>query len=180
MVRSQEIRGNSAVVRQSEVRARPVVVTPQIRLQAPAYLITALLVLVALYAVLGNVMGWAKSKVDDMRYGATRTYHVTAVVGHEDSAATPTHLTALNLNRQVLVIEFPGGDPAKMRTITGPYLFGADEDKTPVLLRLEDVNRDNTPDLIVNIKNEEIIYTNRDGQFQPITADERANLAVAP
>ena len=83
----------------------------------------------------------------------------------------------MNLNRQVVVIEIPGGDPSKTRTLTGPYLFGADEDKTPVLLRLDDLNRDGAKDLIVNVKNEEIVYLNKDGEFKPITPEERQQLA---
>jgi hypothetical protein len=74
------------------------------------------------------------------------------------------------------VIEIPGGDPAKTRTLTGPYLFGADEDKTPVLLRLEDLNRDGAKDLIVSVKNEEIVYLNNDAEFKPITPEERTRL----
>ena len=176
MVRSQEIRPTQVAPRQPDARTRPVVIVPRFRLQTPAYVIGGLLALIAIYAIVGNLMGWVRGKVDDMRYGTTRTYHLTAALGHDDSAATPTHLTALNLNRQVVVVEFPGGDPAKVRTLTGPYLFGADEDKTPVLMRLEDVNGDKALDLIVTIKNEAIIYINRDGQFQPLSAEDRAKL----
>ena len=82
----------------------------------------------------------------------------------------------MNLNRQVLIIEIPGGDASKTRTLTGPYLFGAGEDKTAVLLRFDDINRDGSKDLIVNVKNEEIVYLNKDAQFQPITAEERIKL----
>jgi hypothetical protein len=85
----------------------------------------------------------------------------------------------MNLNRQVLVIEIPGGDPSQLRTITGPYLFGAGEDKTPVQLRFDDLNRDGSQDLIVAVKNEEIVYLNKDGQFQPITPEERSKLTQA-
>ena len=44
------------------------------------------------------------------------------------------------------------------------------------LLRFDDLNRDGSKDLIVNVKNEEIVYLNKDGQFQPITAEERVKL----
>jgi hypothetical protein len=75
-----------------------------------------------------------------------------------------------------MIIEIPGGDASKTRTLTGPYLFGAGEDKTPVLLRFDDLNRDGSKDLIVNVKNEEIVYLNKEGQFQPITPEERTKL----
>jgi hypothetical protein len=156
--------------------SRTVIAVPPISLHTIAYVVTALLALIAIYAIMGNVLGWARGHVDDFRYGATRTYQVDQVVGHEDGAGTPTHFIAMNLNRQVVVLEIPGGDASKLRTLTGPYLFGAGEDKTPVLLRFDDLNRDGSTDLIVNVKNEEIVYLNKDGQFQPITPEERVEL----
>src|SRR5205085_7367435 len=101
------------------------------------------------------------------------------IVGHNDGAGTPTHFIAMNLNRQVVVLEIPGGDASKIRTITGPYLFGAGEDKTPVVLRFDDLNRDGSQDLIVNVKNEEIAYLNKNGEFQNITPEERVQLNQA-
>jgi len=157
-------------------QSRPTIAVPSISLHTVAYVVTALLALLAIYAIMGNVVGWARGRLDDVRYGSTRTYQVDQVVGHDDGAGTPTHFIAMNLNRQVVVIEIPGGDPSKMRTLTGPYLFGAGEDKTPVLLRFDDLNRDGSRDLVVNVKNEEIVYLNKDGQFQPITPEERARL----
>ena len=109
-------------------------------------------------------------------YSDRHAFHLDAVVGHNDGSGTPTHLVAMNLNRQVIILEMPGGDAAKIRTLTGPYLFGANEDKTPVLLRLEDLNRDGAQDLVVSIKNEEIVYVNRDAQFQLMTGEERQKL----
>jgi hypothetical protein len=82
----------------------------------------------------------------------------------------------MNLNRQVVVLQIPGGDTSQTRTITGPYLVGAGEDKTPVLLSFEDVNRDGTRDMVVNVKNEAIVFLNRDGQFQEMSPEERAQL----
>lgn len=173
-VRSQEMRNNTA--RPGGTQPRTVISVPSLSLHTIAYIMTALLALLAIYAIMGNVMGWARSRLDDYRYGATRTYQIDEVVGHDDGAGTPTHFIAMNLNRQVTVIEIPGGDPSKLRTLTGPYLFGAGEDKTPVLLRFDDLNRDGSKDLIVNVKNEEIVYLNKDGQFQPITPEDRVKL----
>jgi len=45
-----------------------------------------------------------------------------------------------------------------------------------VLLRFDDINRDGSKDLIVNVKNEEIVCLDKDAQFQPITAEERVKL----
>jgi hypothetical protein len=172
-VRSTEMRNTTA---RSGSQSRSVVSVPPVSLHTLAYIVTGLLALLAVYAIMGNVVGWARSRIDDVRYGATRTYQVDEVVGHDDGAGTPTHFIAMNLNRQVVVVEIPGGDASKIRTLTGPYLFGAGEDKTPVLLRFDDLNRDGSKDLIVNVKNEEIVYLNKEGQFQPITPEERVQL----
>lgn len=173
-VRTQEMRSNNTHT--GAPASKAAITVPPISLHTFAYIITALLALLAVYVIMGNVMGWGRSKIDDLRYGATRTYQVDEVVGHDDGAGTPTHFIAMNLNRQVVVIEIPGGDPSKIRTLTGPYLFGADEDQTPVVLRFADLNRDGSKDLIVNVKNEEIVYLNRDAQFLPITPEERMQL----
>jgi hypothetical protein len=166
----------NTTARAGSTQPRVQIAMPSISLHSVAYIVTALLALLAIYAIMGNVMGWGQSRIDDLRYGATRTFQVDEVVGHDDGAGTPTHFIALNLNRQVMIIEIPGGDASKTRTLTGPYLFGAGEDKTPVLLRFDDLNRDGSKDLIVNVKNEEIVYLNKEGQFQPITPEERTKL----
>ena len=173
-VRSQEMRNTTA--RAGTPQPRAAITVPPISFHSLAYIVTALLALLAIYAIMGNVMGWGRSRLDDFRYGATRTFQADEIVGHNDGAGTPTHFIAMNLNRQVVVLEIPGGDPSKIRTITGPYLFGAGEDKTPVLLRFDDLNRDGSKDLIVNVKNEEIVYLNKSGEFQTITPEERVQL----
>lgn len=173
-VRSQEMRNPTA--RAGAIPTRPPIAVPPITLHSLAYIVTGLLALLAVYAIMGGVMAWGTSRINDLRYGATRTFHLEAVVGHGDGSGTPTHFVAMNLNRQVVIIEIPGGDASKTRTFTGPYLFGADEDKTPVLLRLDDLNRDGSQDLIVSVKNEEIVYLNRGDAFQPISPEERMKL----
>lgn len=173
-VRSQEMRNNP--VRSHSGGARPSVTIPVISLHTVVYVITTLLALLAIYAIIGHVVTWGREQIDDMRYGTPRTFHVDEVVGHGDGAGIPSHFIAMNLNRQVVVLEIPGGDASQTRTLTGPYLFGAGEDKTPVLLSFEDINKDGTRDMIVNVKNEALVYLNRDGQFQPLSSEERARI----
>jgi hypothetical protein len=172
-VRSQEMR---TPVRAGSSQSRPFVTAPSLNFHSVAYVVTGLLALLAIYAIMGNVVTWGREQVDNVVYGTPRTYHTDMVVGQDDAAGTPSHFIAMNLNRQVVIYQIPGGDASKTRVITGPYLFGAGEDKTPVLLQFEDVNGDQLTDMIVNIKNEAIVFVNRDGQFQPITAEERSRL----
>jgi hypothetical protein len=173
-VQSQDLR--SPVRNTSKPAARPLVAIPSTSLHTVVYGITIMLVLLVIYAIMGSVVSWSREKIDDLRYGTTRTFHTEAVVGHGDSDATPSRFIAVNMNRQVLVVEIPAGDTSQIRTITGPYLVGAGEDKTPVLLSFEDVNKDGTRDMIVNVKNEAIVFVNRDGQFVQMSNEERAQL----
>lgn len=158
---------------------RPHVSIPRGSVGAIAYIVTGILALLALYVLLSSVVGWGQVLVDDMRYGRPRTFHLTANVGRPEEAAAPTHLIAMNLDRQVVIVEIPGGDASRTRTLPGPYLFGAGEDLTPVTMRLADMNGDGTGDLIVRVKNEEMVYINRDGAFNLITAEERQQLIQA-
>ncbi len=130
-----------------------------------------LVVLVAILIV--QIVNRVQRQIDDVRYGQPRMMVLTAVVGHADSLENPTYLLALNLNRQVAVLEIPAGNIDQARFVKGPYLVGADEDQTPVTLRLEQVNGDDVPDLIVSIKREEILYINDGGSFRVATAEER-------
>lgn len=61
--------------------------------------------------------------------------------GHGEKTGQPTYLMAMNLNRQVLVIELPGDDLTRARMIARPYLFRADEVLTPVLMGLRRYGR---------------------------------------
>ncbi len=141
-----------------------------------AYLVTGILALLAVYVVLSSVISYVRTVRDDLAYGRPRTFHLTANVGRPEEANAPTHLIAMNLDRQVVIVEIAGSDPNKVRTLPGPYLFGAGEDLTPVTMRLDDVNGDAAPDLIVQIKNEEMVYLNRGSEFGLITAEERQQL----
>jgi hypothetical protein len=138
------------------------------------YLITVFLCVVAVVLAANSLITWGRVKMDDIRYGRPRTMHLSGVVGHEDAIGSPTQFVAMNMNRRVVVFEIPGGDASKTRTLTGPYLFGADEDLTPVRLQLALVNTDTNKDLVVSVKDEQIIYINENGSFRLINDAERA------
>jgi hypothetical protein len=137
-------------------------------------MLTVLLCIVVLALAANSLIMWGQTRLDDLRYGRPRTMHLSGFVGHDDANGSPTQFVAMNLNRRVVVFEIPGGDVSKTRTLTGPYLFGANEDLTPVKLRLAYVNNDREQDLIVSAKNEEIIYINENGNFRLINDGERA------
>lgn len=142
------------------------------------YLQLGLIILVS-FVILQLLLGRGQTWFDDLRYGRPRTMQVSAYVGHNERPGQPTHFVAMNLNRRVVVIELPGGDSTKARTLQGPYLFGANEDLTPVLLRVQDINNDTKGDLVIAVKNEEIIYINSDDSFRLINDEERQQLLEA-
>ena len=84
------------------------------------YLLTLLLCGIALALVANGVLSWGRIRLDDLRYGRPRTMQLSAVVGHNDGSGTPTQLIAMNLNRRIVVLEIPGGDVTKTRTLSGP------------------------------------------------------------
>jgi hypothetical protein len=142
-----------------------------------AYLITGVLAMLAIYVLVGAAVSWVQIRIDDVRYGRPRTTHIEGLVGHgAESSAQPTRLIGMNIDRQVVVLELPAGDPAQVRSLAGPYLFGANEDLTPVLLSLRDMDRDGLDDLIIDVRNEQIVYLNRDGSFRLPTPDEQQKL----
>ncbi|HWQ13478.1 MAG TPA: hypothetical protein VNL77_11795 [Roseiflexaceae bacterium] len=147
------------------------------QLRTVTYGATLLLVVLAIYALVGAAQSRVNVLLDDYRYGRPRTHHVAAFVGHSEQSGQPTHLTAINLNRQVVILELPGGDPRAVRAISGPYLFGAEEHLTPVTLAVRDMDGDGQGDLLLSIRREQIVYLNRDGAFRLPTAEEQAHLA---
>jgi hypothetical protein len=122
------------------------------------------------------LVSWWQVSQDDLHYGRPRTFQCDAVVGHNDAATRPSHFIALNLNRQVEIIEFPGGDVSKAKLYLGPPLIGPGQDLAVVTLSFRDVNGDGKPDMIVTIQGSEVIFLNDAGQFRPLKAGEHVHL----
>ncbi len=121
------------------------------------------------------VVIWWQNYQDDVKYGHPRTYQTDARVGHND-AHTPSHFLALNLNRQVEVIEFPGGDVTKAKVYIGPTLLGQESDLDIVTVSFKDVNGDGKPDMILDVANAKYVYINDNGMFRPLHADEHVTM----
>lgn len=133
----------------------------------------ALTALVA-YVLLSAAVQWVQVKMDDMQYGRPRTMQIDAYVGHNEADGVPSHFLAMNLNRRVTIFEMQGGDPAKVSTIIGPYLFGQGEELAPVQISAQDLNDDNKADLVVSVKDEQLLYLNDGATFKLATPEERA------
>ena len=131
------------------------------------YLGAGMIVMFGLWVMLSILSAWGKTQLDDWHYGRPRTFQIDAVVGHGDSPGNPSHFTAINLNRHVVVIELPGGDTGKARIYNVTTLFGDGQDLTPVTLTFTDVKGDGKPDMVIHIQDQRIIFHNDGTQFKP-------------
>ena len=127
-----------------------------------------LFVMIAGWLLFGTLSSWWNTTWDDIHYGRPRTYQEDEVVGHNgDAKDHPSHFVAFNLNRRVVVIEFPAGDASKAVQYLGPTLFGNGQELTPVTLSFEDRNGDGKPDLNIHVGDTIIVFVNDGTKFVP-------------
>ena len=125
----------------------------------------AMFIMILGWIAFNALSNWWQITQDDWHYGRPRTYQVDMVVGHNDSAANPTHFIAENQNRHIIIIEIPGGDTSKAKIYSGPSLIGPGQDLTPITLTFKDVNGDGKLDMIVNVQDAHFVFLNQNGQF---------------
>jgi hypothetical protein len=149
--------------------------SPALRISLPSLigLIALLCAMGATYLLVGAVVSVGQRWFDDLHYGLPRTTHLSGFVGHEESNGQPSHFIGLNLDRQIIVLQMPGGKSENVRVLPGPYLFGAGQEFTPVDLALRDMDDDSNVDLLITARNEQIVYLNREGTFRLPTSQEQ-------
>jgi hypothetical protein len=143
------------------------VVRRRIRVHWAVFVGVAMFVMILGWFMISALGSWWQVTQDDWQYGRPRTYQTNAVVGHSDSPTNPSHFIAMNLNRHIVVIEMPGGDPSKARIFNGPTLIGPGQDLVPVTLTFKDVNGDGKIDMIVNVQDSHFVFLNKNGTFVP-------------
>jgi hypothetical protein len=126
-----------------------------------------MLVMLLAWSGLQTLGAWWSLHQDDATYGRPRTAQYDVVVGHDDSASSPTHFLALNLDATVVVIELPGGDSSKARIYRGPQLFGPGANLFSVTLSFPDPTGDGKPNMEVHVQEQTLVYLNQNGQFVP-------------
>jgi hypothetical protein len=112
------------------------------------------------YSILSVGLDWAHVKWDDIQYGYPRTSQTDGYIGYEEASGLPTHFIVVNAHRQVLILMIPGTDPAHVRVIPGPYLFGPGQEFSPALLQITDLNHDGYPDLVLHVAGQTLTYLN--------------------
>jgi hypothetical protein len=135
------------------------------------------LALLALALVVQHGAEHAQRTVDTLRYGYPRSVSMLGYVGHGDERYLPTMMETLNLNGQIHILIFPGGDVQQLQVLEGPYVVGKDGAYVVAHPSLRDITGDGHVDLLVTIRDEVIVYVNDDGKFRPVTMEERAKLA---
>ena len=140
-----------------------------------------MIILVIVWVLGSAVLAWGTQRYNDLRYGTPRTYQTDAVVGHDDSAKNPSHFIAMNLNRQAVVIEFMGGDPAKAVTYLAPvFIAGNDGELAPITLEFRDVTGDGKLDMLVHIhlsgQDQISVFVNAGNKFRPSSGTDRIRL----
>lgn len=149
------------------------------RLLALARLATWTLAFIAIGLLFSTLLDVGQRAYDDLRYGAPRRVLLSGYVGHGDERRMPTQIITLNLDGQVSTLVLPGGDVDALQVLMGPYVVGDDGAAAVALPELQDVNGDGHVDLLVTVRNETVVYVNRNGQFALITPTERQVLQEA-
>jgi hypothetical protein len=129
------------------------------------YVGMGMLVALALWVLAGNVLTWGTNEYNTIIYGYPRTFQTDQVVGHNDSVTNPSHFVALNLHGQIIVVEFPGGNPSKAIDYAGPDLIGPGEDQLPVTLSFSDLNHDGKMDMIIHVTDKVFVFYNNGTSF---------------
>lgn len=146
---------------------------PAPQLHPLSYLGLGMIAMLVLWMLVSTLFAWVSTTADDIRYGRPRTFQTDAWVGHNEQTGIPSHFIAINLNRRIEIIEIAGGDAGHTRIYTGPQLYGADADLTPVTLQFVDVNNDHKADMIICFQNSQVVFINDRGGFRPLLPTER-------
>jgi hypothetical protein len=124
------------------------------------YVGLGMLAALALWALGAAALNWGTNEYNTIVYGYPRTFQTNAVVGHNDSAANPSHFIAVNLHGQIIIFELPAGDPSKSTDYIGPDLVGPQDDLLPVTLSFQDMNHDGAADMVVHVSDKDFVFCN--------------------
>ena|SRR5450755_2973526 len=134
-------------------------------LHGTVYIGLTLLCMLVGFVVFSALSVWWQHTDDYLHYGMPRTFQMDAVVGHQDSAAHPSHFLVLNLDGHLSVIEMQGGDLSKMVVYAGPIIYGQGADLVAVTLSVAH-DQNGQPELVLHYQNNEVIlYNGKDGKF---------------
>jgi hypothetical protein len=159
---ARRYRGSTMTTEQQRV---PVARYQRRLLHGTVYIGLTLLCMLVGFVLFSALSVWWQHTDDYLRYGMPRTFQMDAVVGHQDSAAHPSHFLALNLDGHLSVIEMQGGDLGKTVIYAGPVIYGQGADLVAETLSVAHDQR-GQPELVLHYQNNEVIlYNGKDGKF---------------
>jgi hypothetical protein len=126
-----------------------------------------LLLMVVGWVTLSAMGTWWTDWRNYTDYGYPRMWQTDAIVGHNDSPQHPSHFIFMNLNGRAIVVEFPGGDPAKAIDYVGATLFGTNPSYTPVTGKFYDANGDGKVDMEIDYGGDSQVWLNNGSKFVP-------------
>jgi hypothetical protein len=93
-------------------------------------------------------------------------YSTDQAVGIDDSQSHPSHFIFENLDGQVLIIFFPGGDATHAKIYIGPQIFGQDATSLSVTGEFK-ADSSGRLDMIVHVgSSQQILYINTGTDFK--------------
>ncbi|HSW88156.1 MAG TPA: hypothetical protein VLG12_03260 [Candidatus Saccharimonadales bacterium] len=137
------------------------------------------MVIFLLLIVVGNlVMPWIQTTWDDFHYGRPRTTQYNVVVGHNDDPPNnyPSHFVAINLNRQIIIIEYPGGKAKDAKSYQGPLMLGPGQDLATPFLSFADLDGDHRIDMTVKVQEGRAFFINQGDSFRPLRTGEKISV----
>lgn len=141
-----------------------------------------MIVMLVVWVLGSSLLAWINYEHDNIVYGTPRTYQTDAVVGHGgDSQSNPSHFIAVNLNRQIIIVEFMAGNPSKSIDYVVPYnILGQGGNLTPVTLRFCDATGDGKLDMIVDIhlspQDQTFVFVNDGSKFRAPTSKDTIHM----
>lgn len=141
-----------------------------------------MIVMLVVWVLGSSLLAWINYEHDNIVYGTPRTYQTDAVVGHGgDSQTNPSHFIAVNLNRQIIIVEFMAGNPSKSIDYVVPYnILGQGGNLTPVTLKFCDATGNGKLDMIVDIhlspQDQTFVFVNDGSKFRAPTSKDNIHL----
>jgi hypothetical protein len=150
------------------------------RYVSPWWFISAgFLVTLLLWVGATQLIAWGTNQYNAIVYGTPRTFQIDAVVGQGDSAQHPSHFESINLHGLITILEFPAGDPSRLRELTALSVPGPNADQSVAFLRFINLDHTGHPDLVITIDGAESVLINDGKTFRQPTPTEQQQMLQA-
>lgn len=144
----------------------PAIVLKQQSRHWSIYVCTGMIVTFFLIVLSNALWTIAINQWNTIHYGMPRTFHIDAVVGHQDSPAHPSHFLAMNNHGRIEIIEIPGNDPEHPHMYFGPQFLSSDDELVPVTLSFVPHSQAGYPDMLLHVQETTFTFINTGSTFE--------------